>query len=115
MRNAWLTRVNTLFLALLLAGGGSGLPVVDALFHHLHGATPDTTQRVADGESSGSHGERCTLGAPLPAMDGAGSVAAAPRALAAAFSPPALPATDAPRSGAVSSTAHPRAPPSAIG
>ena len=115
MRNAWLTRVNTLFLALLIAGGGSGLPVVDALFHHLHGTAPDTTQRLAGGESSPSHGERCTLGAPLPAMNGAGSVATAPCAIAAAFSPQALPAPEAPRSGAIPSTAHSRAPPSAIG
>lgn len=114
MRNTWLARLNTLCLALLLAGGGSGLPVADAFFHHMRGTAEDGN-RVADGESPATHGERCSLGVPLPAMASARAVAALP----ACVMPPLTP-TVQPHVGTTPSTdlppdARPRAPPRSIG
>ncbi len=114
MRNSWLTRVNTLVLALLLAGGGSGLPVADALFHHLQG-TADSRSRLADGEAPGSHGERCSLGIPLPAMASAGAVAQAPACTAPQLAQVAIGRSATRPSTFVPPSARPRAPPLRIG
>jgi hypothetical protein len=113
MHKAWLTRLNTLVLALLMAGGGSGLPVVDAVFHHLQAAPVGS--RISDGEAPAAHGERCALGVPLPAMAVAGSVAAGPPALAVSFSAADCHRLDAPRLAAVPGITRPRAPPTDIG
>lgn len=114
MRNVWLARVNTLILALLLAGGGSGLPVADALFHHLQGSA-DGRDRITDGEAPASHGERCSLGLPLPVMASAGVVAALPSCMALPFARP-LPLRSEPHpSTVVPAAALPRAPPLPIG
>ena len=114
MRNSWLARVNTLILALLLAGGGSGLPLADALFHHLQGAT-ESGDRIADGEAPSSHGERCSLGTPLPAMASAGSVAPFPSCAAVPFARPAPLSGDPQPSTVLPAAARPRAPPLRIG
>lgn len=114
MRNTWLARFNTVFLALLLAGGGSGLPVADALFHHLQGSA-HTGNRVADGEEASGHGARCSLGVPLPTMASAGAVAPMPACGGLPFVPPLSRAPDSPRSTAVPAAARPRAPPTHIG
>ncbi len=114
MRKTWLARVNTLILALLVAGGGSGLPVVDALFHHLQDGAPRGT-RLTDGEAPASHGERCSLGIPLPAMASAGTVAELPSFAALPRAPRAA-CTSAPDpSTVVPAAARPRAPPLRIG
>ena len=114
MRNTWLARLNTLFLSLLLAGGGSGLPVADAFFHHLKGVAADG-DRVADGESPAGHGERCSLGIPLPAMASARAPASLPACAA-----PLLAAARVRHGGTTPSTdlppaTRPRAPPRSIG
>lgn len=114
MRNTWLARLNTFFLALLLAGGGSGLPVADALLHHLQ-AGAETGNRIADGEAPSSHSERCTLGVPLPAMSSAGAVAALPPCSSIRNVPVLFRAPDAVRSTDIPATARPRAPPIHIG
>ena len=114
MRNTWFARFNTVFLALLLAGGGSGLPVADALFHHLQGGA-QAGNRVADGEAPSGHGERCSLGVPLPTMASAGAVAVMPPCGGFAFVPPLSRAPGSPRSTAIPAAAQPRAPPIHIG
>jgi hypothetical protein len=114
MRKLWLTRLNTLILALLLAGGGSGLPVADALFHYLHGLAPEAN-RIGSGETPASHGERCTLGVPLPAMATAAAVAAAPRSTAASLAAMPVRGAESPRSSALPGATRPRAPPALIG
>jgi hypothetical protein len=114
MRNAWLTRLNTLVLALLLAGGGSGLPVADALFHYLHGLSPDGN-RIGNGETPASHGERCTLGVPLPAMATAADVAAAPRSTAVSLAAVRVGGAGSPPPSGLPGATRPRAPPAIIG
>ena len=114
MRNTWLARLNTLFLALLLMGGGSGLPVADALFHHLHGGA-QTGSRIADGEAPAGHGERCTLGVPLPAMASAGAVASVPACGGLPLATALFRAPDSPRPTDILPSAQPRAPPIPIG
>lgn len=114
MRKTWLARVNTLILALLVAGGGSGLPVADALFHHLQNGTSRGTH-LSDGEAPASHGERCTLGVPLPAMATAGAVAELPSGAALPFAPRAVCTSDTDPSTVVPAAARPRAPPLRIG
>jgi hypothetical protein len=114
MRKTWLVRVNTLILALLVAGGGSGLPVADALFHHLQDGTPRGTH-LTDGEAPASHAERCSLGVPLPAMATAGAVAELPCTAALPFAPLASSTSDSDPSTVVPAAARPRAPPLRIG
>ena len=67
MSRNWSTRLGALTLSLLILGGGSGLPVVDAALHHLHGRVPVAGAHLSDPAST-SHAERCTLGAPLPTL-----------------------------------------------
>ena len=68
MRKTWIPRLNALILGLLIMGGGSGLPVVDAVLHHLHGRVNVAGIHLSDPAGSTSHAERCTLGAPLPTL-----------------------------------------------
>ena len=68
MRQAWLQRLNALILGLLIMGGGSGLPVVDAVLHHLHGQAQVASIRLSNPADNSLHAERCTLGAPLPTL-----------------------------------------------
>lgn len=114
MRKTWLTRVNTIILALLLAGGGAGLPVADAVFHHLNGSSTNG-DRIADGEAPAGHGERCTLGVPLPTMAMAGAVAVLPSRLSVSFLPIAIRGQEPPRSASVPGATRPRAPPAING
>ncbi len=114
MRKVWLSRLNTLVLALLLAGGGSGLPVADALFHYLHGLSPEGN-RIGSGETPASHGERCTLGVPLPAMATAPAVAAAPRCTPVSLAAVPVRGAESPRSSTLPGATRPRAPPAIIG
>lgn len=113
MRKTWLTRANTLILALLLAGGGAGLPVVDAIFHHLNGSS-SSGDRVSDGESAG-HGERCTLGVPMPAMATAGAVAVLPARTSFSFLPITIRGEEPRRTAFAAGAARPRAPPTTNG
>lgn len=113
MRNAWPSRIGALLLALLVAGGGMGLPLVDAFLHHLHDA-PAATAHVASGGTPAVHGESCTLGAAKPVMVRAGAspdpvTKAAPLSVPVlSFRPAPLPA-DAPPAAT-----RPRAPPASI-
>jgi hypothetical protein len=113
MRKTWLTRANTLILALLLAGGGAGLPVADAIFHHLNGSSSNG-DRVSDGESAG-HAERCTLGVPMPAMATAGAVAVLPSRTSVSFLPIAIGGEEPPRPASTAGAIRPRAPPTTNG
>ena len=113
MRKTWLTRANTLVLALLLAGGGAGLPVADAIFHHLNGSASNG-DRVSDGETSG-HSERCTLGVPMPAMATAGAVAVLPARASVSFLPIAILGEAPRRSASAAGASRPRAPPTTNG
>jgi hypothetical protein len=66
----WLARINALVLALMVGGGGSGLPVFDALFHHIGGSRALGYACVERADVQSVHSERCTLGAALPALSG---------------------------------------------
>ena len=70
MRLSRLRRANLLLLAILLGGGGSGLPLLDAALHHLGGVRRSASQ-LHGCEPGGTHAERCTLGAALPVLAGA--------------------------------------------
>jgi hypothetical protein len=67
MSRSWISRLGALTLSLLILGGGSGLPVVDAVLHHLHGNVQVAGAHLSDPAGT-SHAERCTLGAPLPTL-----------------------------------------------
>ena len=114
MPRLWLSRLNALFLAVMLAGGGSGLPLFDALFHHLGRGQAASPIRVQDPDTTASHAERCTLGGALPALvraaglDAAAQIGAEPIALG--LRPPA----EHPRSAASFAPGLPRAPPVSV-
>src|SRR5688572_9034571 len=105
MRKTWLTRANTLILALLLAGGGARLPVADAIFHHLNGSS-SSGDRVSDGATA-AHAGRCTLGVPMPAMATAGAVAFVPSRTSVSFLPIALPGEEHFRSASTAGAVRP--------
>lgn len=69
MHRTWLSRVNALVLALMVGGGGSGLPVFDALFHHFGGSRILSHACVERADTRSAHSERCTLASALPALD----------------------------------------------
>jgi hypothetical protein len=69
MHRTWLSRVNALVLALMVGGGGSGLPVFDALFHHFGGSRTLSHACVERADTRSAHSERCTLASALPALD----------------------------------------------
>ena len=110
-----LARLYALVVALLVAGGGSGLPVFDALFHHL-GATRTLSHACverADVESA--HSERCTLSAALPALSAAGAVPDGRGIGAAPVAHPGHPFTGRPHPAPRFRSSLPRAPPVSIG
>jgi hypothetical protein len=114
MHRTWLARANALVLALLLAGGGSGLPIFDALFHHL-GATRTLSHACverADVESP--HAERCTLSAALPALAAAGALPDGRGIGADPVAQPVHPFTGLAHAAPRSRSTLPRAPPVSI-
>lgn len=111
MRNVWLTRVNAIFLAVMLVGGGSGLPVFDAIFHHLHVDGLATPKGVESSDALPSHGERCTLGIALPAVARPADLPAAVRDAVALATTVVPPSADAPRAAAFTAPSRPRPPP----
>jgi len=70
MPRSRMRRANLLLLAVLLAGGGSGLPLLDAALHHLGGVRRSGTQ-LHGCDLGETHSERCTLGTALPVLAGA--------------------------------------------
>jgi hypothetical protein len=74
LRRSWLARINALVLALMVCGGGSGLPVFDALFHHIGGSRALGYACVERADVQPVHSERCSLGAALPALGGTARV-----------------------------------------
>jgi hypothetical protein len=110
MSRTCISRLSALILALLIMGGGSGLPVVDAALHHLHGRMHVQGTHLTDPGDS-SHAERCTLGAPLPTLARSSDVHAAeltmlPPRSAATLDQPGCPVGTGP-----SFRRHARAPP----
>lgn len=114
MHRAWLSRVNAVFLAVMLAGGGSGLPLFDALFHHLGRSQATSPFRVHSPDTPVSHAERCTLGAALPALVHAAGFQVAARIGPQPIALPLRVAADDPHSAAVLTPALPRAPPVSV-
>ena len=110
MPRTWLARVNAVFLTALLGAGGSGLPVFDAFFHHLRSGKP-LCAAVHNADTAAGHAERCTLGAPLPALLRAPRLATGIPEAVARRAPAARPAGAAPRSSDAQTPALPRAPP----
>lgn len=110
MPRTCISRLSALILSLLIMGGGSGLPVVDAALHHLHGGMQ--VQRTHLSNPGGiTHAERCTLGAPLPTLARSSEVHAADLATLLPRSAPKLPEPTAPAAASASSRLHARAPP----
>ena len=68
MIRTWSSRLGALALAMLLLGGGSGLPVLDALLHHWRIGQTGAQVQLLDPDGSATHAERCTLGTALPAL-----------------------------------------------
>ncbi|HET9603766.1 MAG TPA: hypothetical protein VFO96_05710 [Gemmatimonadales bacterium] len=110
MPRTCISRLSALILSLLIMGGGSGLPVVDAALHHLHGSMHVQGAHLSDPGDS-AHAERCTLGAPLPTLARSADVHAAELTT---LQPRAMPARPEPADSAgvaPSSQLHARAPP----
>lgn len=111
MTRTWSSRLGALAICLLLLGGGSGLPVLDALLHHWRIGQAGAQAQLLDPTASGTHAERCTLGTALPALVGSTGSSA----LAVAVQLPDGPATVRPADRLVphfhSCDARPRAPP----
>ena len=68
MMRTWSSRLGALALAMLLLGGGSGLPVLDALLHHWRIGHAGAQVQLLDPDGSAGHAERCTLGTAMPAL-----------------------------------------------
>ncbi len=114
MHRTRLFRVNALVLALMLGGGGSGLPVFDALFHHFGGARTLAHACVERADTRSQHSERCTLSVAFPVLDGPGGGVSADRIGAAPATRPRRVPDGAPHSAPRSRTSLPRAPPVSI-
>lgn len=68
MIRTWSSRLGALALGMLLLGGGSGLPVLDALLHHWGIGQAGAQVQLLNPDGSATHAERCTLGTALPAL-----------------------------------------------
>lgn len=84
MMRKWSARLGSIALGPLILGGGSGLPVLDAVLHHWRAGPAAAQTQLLDPDSSSTHASRCTLGTALPALvlpvgsAGAGVVTLAP-------------------------------------
>ena len=111
MIRTWSSRLGALAVGMLLLGGGSGLPVLDALLHHWRIGQAGAQVQLQDPNSSTTHAERCTLGTALPAL----VVSAGSAALAVGGQVPQSPAAVLPADRLAphfhSCDARPRAPP----
>ncbi len=111
MIRTWSSRLGAVALALLILGGGSGLPVLDALLHHLRVGKAVAESQLLDPSTSAAHAERCTLGTALPALvvsTGSSAIGLATTAPAAAA---AVRPVDRVSTHFQSCDARPRAPP----
>ncbi|HET7601415.1 MAG TPA: hypothetical protein VFK36_00265 [Gemmatimonadales bacterium] len=113
MSRTCISRLSALILSLLIMGGGSGLPVVDAALHHLHGRMQVQGTHLSDPGST-THAERCTLGAPLPTLARSADVHAADLATLLPRSAPRLPEPAAPAAASPASQLHARGPPPSL-
>jgi hypothetical protein len=68
MIRKWSARLGSIALGLLILGGGSGLPVLDAVLHHWRAGPAAAQTQLLDPDSNSSHAARCTLGTALPAL-----------------------------------------------
>ncbi|HEU4762321.1 MAG TPA: hypothetical protein VFS74_08365 [Gemmatimonadales bacterium] len=113
MPRTCISRLGALILSLLIMGGGSGLPVVDAALHHLHGRMNVQGTHLSDPGGT-THAERCTLGAPLPTLARPSDVHAADLTTLLPRSAPGRPEPAAPVGAHASSHLHARAPPRSL-
>ena len=114
LRRTWLARINALVLALMVGGGGSGLPVFDALFHHVGGPRGLGYACVERADVQSAHSERCTLGAALPAASGPARVPSADGIGLAPVAEPPHPYLPSGHAGPPAAGSLPRAPPVSI-
>jgi hypothetical protein len=115
MHRAWLQRLNALILGLLIMGGGSGLPVVDAVLHHLHGQAQVAGIRLSNPADSSLHAERCTLGAPLPTLARSAGIRATDHIAALPGVALSMPEPADPATASLCSPTQARAPPLSLG
>ena len=114
MRHSWIARLRSLVVIVALAAGGSGLPILDAVLFHFHGAGALDPVRAEGHESGAVHGERCLLGAPLPVAPLASGPAPAASLDLPTFRLAELPVPPV-RTAPTDLTARPRAPPASHG
>ena len=113
MPRTCISRLGALILSLLIMGGGSGLPVLDAALHHLHGHMEVQGTHLSDAGDT-THAERCTLGAPLPTLARSSDVHAGDLTTLLPGSAPKVPEPPAPVAACLPSHVHARAPPYAL-
>ena len=91
MLRTWLSRILATFLIVTISGGGSGLPVFDALIYH-SGAQSTDDWRSHFESSSGCHADGCAIKSTAQHARYAPGIGA-PRELAPNVGPASVPLT----------------------
>ncbi len=111
MASGLATAARGLFLVILLAFGGAGASVLDAVVYHRHGSADGTQRPHVEAPGAEHHADRCGLSQPLPvprlAVGLTGSILPLAQFAAASLAPPPA----APHVRPPSSLQHQRAPP----
>ena len=106
-----LSRIGALFFAVIIAAGGSGLPVLDAAFHHLSDAAGSS--QIVNPAAAQSHDAVCTLGVPLPVAAASSAITGGAR-FVAPVTCPVVPLHAVPRPNVPPLLRLPRAPPALL-
>lgn len=64
---SWPTRLKLILFTVIVASGGSGLPLLDALVYHTRASEIALGTHMEAAGSAASHAELCTLGRAVPA------------------------------------------------
>jgi hypothetical protein len=64
---SWPTRLKLILFTLVVASGGSGLPLLDALLYHTRASEIALGTHIEAAGSPTAHAELCTLGRAAPA------------------------------------------------
>lgn len=64
---SWPTRFKLILFTFIVASGGSGLPLLDALLYHTRASEIALGTHIEAAGSAASHAELCTLGRAAPA------------------------------------------------
>ncbi len=109
-----LVKLKALVLAFVLVNGGGGMPLLDAVLYHRHGATPTAAVRAGAGDAERAHAQLCRLGWTLPHTPDRSTIALGLAVVAPAVRRSPASPVKPPRSAPAGGLPHPRAPPAAL-